>query len=172
MLKVHSSSFVSCILLVSGSWFGLVASETGSAGGVQDHPFGCSRQFLSRNMVASVSLRSVSSVSELTFFSSWRIISRRRSCSALEQVWWRQVWKSLSALRCGLGRYCWPIELVLLLACSPAKNSGLLCLGASQCTRSCYADCWNSLPSCNVWGLAVTAGCRLLGLLVWCLLSH
>ena len=48
---------------MSGSWFGLVASETGSAGGVLDHPFGCSRQFLSRNMVASVSLRSVSSVS-------------------------------------------------------------------------------------------------------------
>ena len=59
MLKVHSSSFVSCILLVSGSWFGLVASETGSAGGVLDPPFGCSRQLLSRNMVASVSLRSV-----------------------------------------------------------------------------------------------------------------
>ena len=52
---------------MSGRWFGLVDSESGSAGSMQDPPFGL---FLSGNMVASVSLRSVRAlVFEPLFFS-------------------------------------------------------------------------------------------------------
>ena len=62
-MSLGSKGFVSCVLLVSGWWFGLAASESGSAVNVLD-PFGL---FLLGNMVANVSLWAFVSALEFLF---------------------------------------------------------------------------------------------------------